>query len=140
VSRREVFGQYIAVEGKLSTSDSRKAYVLGPTTTGVIRPIASCWSFAEAVIWAREHDLQNRMIHDGLQHEPVMPGFEEPIAVTIPVHVEDTRTWEELAWDRRYPQYPDGCPECGKKHADSTPCYDGFHPDDDYGPDPAGDS
>lgn len=52
-TRRERFGRYEAVEGKLSSVDSRAAYVLGPTTSGEIRPVSSHWTYEEAVARAR---------------------------------------------------------------------------------------
>lgn len=57
-SRRETFGRYTAIEGKLSTEDARAAYVTGPAGDGVIRPIASFWSYAEAVAFARKRSTE----------------------------------------------------------------------------------
>lgn len=54
MSRREQFGQYTAVEGKLSSGDSRAAYLLGPTCSGRIAPIGSFWYYEDAVRRARE--------------------------------------------------------------------------------------
>ena len=53
-ARKEKFGEYQAVEGKLSRNDSRMAYVVGPTLKGEIRPLASCWTFEDAVALARK--------------------------------------------------------------------------------------
>lgn len=55
MSRRERFGDYEAVEGKLSKDDSRSAYVTKTFPDGARRPIASFWWYEEAVRWAREH-------------------------------------------------------------------------------------
>ncbi len=33
-------------------------------------------------------------------------------------------------------RYSEGCPECNVKHSAREPCYGGFDPDDDLGPNP----
>lgn len=53
-ARRQKFGQYEAIEGKLDRLDSRHAYVTGPASDGVTRPISSHWDFGDAVRKARE--------------------------------------------------------------------------------------
>lgn len=138
--KSETFGRYTAIAGKLSPGDSRSAYVTGPTLTGRIAPIASFWQYAEAVTWAREHDLKSRMIHDGLQHAP-LAGFELPISIE-PVKPWDGLTWEQAAKIKAHEplnELPE-CPECGIKHTGNEVCYGGFWPDDDWGPAPGGDS
>lgn len=53
---QRAYGRYTAVRGKLSKDDARVAYVTMPVgINGRIAPIASFWSFDEAVRWAREH-------------------------------------------------------------------------------------
>lgn len=50
---KRVFGQWTAVRGKLARDDAREAYVTGPAADGMIRPLASFWSFQEAVRYAK---------------------------------------------------------------------------------------
>lgn len=47
------FGKYTAIRGKLAPDDARAAYVTGPTLSGRIAPLASYWSFEEAVAGAK---------------------------------------------------------------------------------------
>ena len=50
----QTFGEYTAVRGKLNREDSRGAYVIGPCADGTLRPIASFWTYTEAVQRAKE--------------------------------------------------------------------------------------
>jgi len=52
ITRTHVVGPYTVVKGKLDIQDYREAYVIGPIG-GRQAPIASFWSFAEALIWAK---------------------------------------------------------------------------------------
>lgn len=54
MSETQSFGRYTAVRGKLAVDDARAAYVTGPTKEGRIAPLASFWSYEEAVRGARE--------------------------------------------------------------------------------------
>lgn len=54
VKERARFGDYEAVHGRLAHDDSREAYVMGPTLSGRIAPLASFWRWEEAKAWAKE--------------------------------------------------------------------------------------
>jgi hypothetical protein len=53
--------KYTAVNAPLGMSDSRKAHVTGPDLNGRIRPVASFWSYAEAVSWAADRNKRQAM-------------------------------------------------------------------------------
>ena len=64
MSRRETFGLYTAVEGKLAAGDSRAAYVEGPIADGTrIAPIGSFWFYDDARRFAcARHEETTRLV------------------------------------------------------------------------------
>ena len=49
---------YTAVNASLGVGDSRKAHVTGPDLNGRICPVASFWTFEEAVAWAKARNAE----------------------------------------------------------------------------------
>lgn len=66
------FGKYQVVRGKLSHDDARSAYVLGPTLTGRIAPLASFWCYEEALQWAKDRAAE-RAAEEGPTDTPGTP-------------------------------------------------------------------
>ena len=48
--------KYTAINEPLNMSDNCKAHVTGPDINGRVCPVASFWSYEEAVAWAAERN------------------------------------------------------------------------------------
>lgn len=62
--RRPVYseGSYTAHYGKLSYEDSRWFWIEGPTLTGRMAPVASCWNEGDAIRAVKEYAKKERKV------------------------------------------------------------------------------
>lgn len=59
------FGRYTVHSGKLAAQDSRSFWIEGPTLTGRLAPIASCWNEGDALRRAKEMAARDEAEKEG---------------------------------------------------------------------------